>query len=63
MFKDGLTSHCGRIEVGAVVGDLAVIGISPVSRRRRRHARSEQERGGEKGRPGPPVQPWTLAWF
>jgi hypothetical protein len=58
MFEDGSPSHCGRVEVDAMAGDLAVTGISPVSRRR---ARSEQGRGGEKGRPGPPVRPWALA--
>jgi hypothetical protein len=62
MFEDGSPSHCGRVEVGAMAGDLAVAGISPVSRRCRRRVRSEQGRGGEKGRPGPPVRPWALAW-
>jgi hypothetical protein len=62
MFEDGSPSHCGRVEVGAMAGNLAVTEISPVSRRRCRRARSEQGRGGEKGRPGPPVRYWALAW-
>jgi hypothetical protein len=36
MFVEGSPSHRGCVEVAAVAGDLTIIGISPISRRRHR---------------------------